>query len=253
MVQISALKQNGLLQTLAAGGEQPKPAGNTHTHPLTWPLFCLTSSSLWNLWGYPRYEAAAAGKTSLWSAGCLLGGSTGSHWLWVTLSAEDLWRSEQDQCQPLHYSTTTASGEICVCKSIWQLGLDSAVYCDIYLVISVSYLDSCLMIHIVLRSPCQNSTSKFSDTKQHLCTLFSYFQFQRVHCFSVSTSSERVYFNFILYFDVMAATLVCLVIFQFHSNKWETTFWIKLFWLNLSDKLSILWDVMYKDYPDHTQ
>lgn len=31
IVQISALKQNGLLQTLAAGGEQDKPAGNTHT------------------------------------------------------------------------------------------------------------------------------------------------------------------------------------------------------------------------------
>lgn len=29
IVQISALKQNGLLQTLAAGGDQPKPAGNT--------------------------------------------------------------------------------------------------------------------------------------------------------------------------------------------------------------------------------
>lgn len=30
IVQISALKQNGLLQTLAAGGDQPKPAGNSH-------------------------------------------------------------------------------------------------------------------------------------------------------------------------------------------------------------------------------
>lgn len=30
IVQISALKQNGLLQTLAAGGDQPKPTGNTH-------------------------------------------------------------------------------------------------------------------------------------------------------------------------------------------------------------------------------
>lgn len=30
IVQISALKQNGLLQTLATGEDQPKPAGNTH-------------------------------------------------------------------------------------------------------------------------------------------------------------------------------------------------------------------------------
>lgn len=30
ILQISALKQNGLLQTLAAGGDQPKPAGDTH-------------------------------------------------------------------------------------------------------------------------------------------------------------------------------------------------------------------------------
>lgn len=28
IVQISALKQNGVLQTLASGGDQPEPAGN---------------------------------------------------------------------------------------------------------------------------------------------------------------------------------------------------------------------------------
>lgn len=76
-VQISALKQNGLLQTLAAGGDQPKPAGNAHilshnlsfvSHPLpTGICACILDT-----------RQPLQVKTSLRRAGCLLGGSTGS-------------------------------------------------------------------------------------------------------------------------------------------------------------------------------
>lgn len=100
IVQISALKQNGLLQTLAAGGDQPKPAGNSHilshgcffvSHPLP-PGICV----------YPRYKVAVAGKTSLRSAVC-----TGPQWQWCCRS---VWlegfmtENEQDGCRPSHHS-----------------------------------------------------------------------------------------------------------------------------------------------------
>lgn len=69
LVKISALKQNGLLQTLAAGGDQAKPAGDSlipshgyssvsHTHPPPPP------PSLRNLGVYPGYRVAVAGKIS---------------------------------------------------------------------------------------------------------------------------------------------------------------------------------------------
>ncbi len=62
-------------------------------------------------------------------------------------------------------------------------------------------------------------------------SLFTYFQFQRVHYFSVT----RVHLDFIFHFNVMAATSVCLVIFRYHSNKLGRKFWHKLFRLNLSN------------------
>ncbi len=69
---------------------------------------------------------------------------------------------------------------------------------------------------------------------------------------SISVCPVKVHLNFILGFDVMAATEVCLVIFQYHSNKLERKFWIKLFWLNLSVKLPISWDVKCEGYPSNT-
>ncbi len=97
----------------------------------------------------------------------------------------------------------------------------------------------CIVIHNVMWSPFQNTEFKFNDTKEHLCTLFSYLRLQCVHCVIVSSWRARVHLNFIFHFDISAAMWVCLVVFQHHSNTLERKFWIKLFWL--------------KDNPDHTQ
>ncbi len=53
----------------------------------------------------------------------------------------------------------------------------------------------CIVTRIVLWSPCQNLTWKFSDTKAHICTLFPCFQFQYVQ-------------------------LKCKSVFKFHFSFW---------------------------------
>lgn len=68
LVKISALKQNGLLQTLAAGGDQAKPAGDSLIPSHGYSFVSPPPPSLRN-WGvYPGYQVAVAGKISLRTA-----------------------------------------------------------------------------------------------------------------------------------------------------------------------------------------
>ncbi len=91
----------------------------------------------------------------------------------------------------------------------------------------------CIMIRIRSWSPCQNQALKFSDTKEHDCTLLSCFRFQCVHLKCKSA------FKFHSSFWCYGSCISMLVICQYCSNKLERKFWIWLFWLSLSAELSI--------------
>ncbi len=104
----------------------------------------------------------------------------------------------------------------------------------------------CIVICITSWSPCQIPVLKFSDTKEHLCTLLSCFQFH----FAQLKCKSALKFS-ISHSDVMAS--VCSGICQYRSNKLERKFWIKYFltqfvrWI-----INIMWSDVFRLPRLHT-
>ncbi len=131
-----------------------------------------------------------------------------------------------------YQSDNTSTFKQSCAKKIWYDNIKQYLF----LWHTALYRDPYIVMRIISWSPCQYSPLKLSDTKEHFCHLFSCFQFQCVLCFSVNSWSAR---NFIVHFNVIAATSVSLVIFPYHPENLDRKFWMTFFFFYLICPLNL--------------